>query len=280
MIFTYLFCWCYSWAVSVGWPFPFDGRGDDVESITKDGLASLPWRWFPWPRPLGLQTEPCGWMEDIGSLRSPPLRWTVLSCRWPMVIVVERSVSSWCVAYVNPCSGGVVVLDQPNRGPTPLQNWSKCAKLIEIQQNSLQRRHGLHESGGQLESSDTPHGSWLRLFLLWKIFGKVQEFFKRKDYWAIYFKNWSSVSFTLSNFYWLQLFFDPLGVPRDQFELTRDPRKVFMCPGAESIIGALLIIQGALLIIWGAFNYLEGSFNYWGEINYLGALLIIWEGRF
>ena len=58
------------------------------------------------------------------------------------------------------------------------------------------------------------------------------------------------------------------------------PWKAFMCPGAESIIGALLIIQGALLVIWGAFNYLEGSFNYWGEINYLGALLIIWEGRF
>ena len=29
------------------------------------------------------------------------------------------------------------------------------AKLIEIQQKSLQRRHGLHEPGGQMESNDT-----------------------------------------------------------------------------------------------------------------------------
>ena len=35
---------------------------------------------------------------------------------------------------------------------------------------------------------------------------------------------------TLFNSYWLQLFFDLPGFPRDQFELTRDPREQFFDP--------------------------------------------------
>ena len=44
---------------------------------------------------------------------------------------------------------------------TPLDLRHTSAKLIEIQQNFLQGRHGLQELGCQMESNDTLHGSEL-----------------------------------------------------------------------------------------------------------------------
>ena len=40
------------------------------------------------------------------------------------------------------------------------------AKLIEIKLLYLQKRHGLHESVGKMESNDTPHGSQFGSLLL------------------------------------------------------------------------------------------------------------------
>ena len=40
------------------------------------------------------------------------------------------------------------------------------AKLIEIKLLYLQKRHGLHESVGKMESNDIPHGSQFGSFLL------------------------------------------------------------------------------------------------------------------
>ena len=39
-------------------------------------------------------------------------------------------------------------------------------KLIEIKKTYLQKGRGLHESGGYIESNDTPHGSGFGLILL------------------------------------------------------------------------------------------------------------------
>ena len=44
--------------------------------------------------------------------------------------------------------------------------WHTCAKLIEIKLLYLQKRHGLHESVGKMESNDTPHGSQFGSLLL------------------------------------------------------------------------------------------------------------------
>ena len=45
--------------------------------------------------------------------------------------------------------------------PSKLTTAHTSAKFIEIQQKSLQRRHGLHELWSHMESNDTLHGSGL-----------------------------------------------------------------------------------------------------------------------
>ena len=76
--------------------------------------------------------------------------------------------------------------------------WSHTyAKLIEIKLLYLQKRHGLHESVGKMESNDTPHGSQFGSLLLWKFSPKFATFLKLKDYLAIFFRNLSPESFTL-----------------------------------------------------------------------------------
>ena len=60
------------------------------------------------------------------------------------------------------------------------------AKLIKIKLKYLSKRQALHESGGEMESNDIPHWSWVRLFLLGHFSLKFMNFFKQKDHPEIY----------------------------------------------------------------------------------------------
>ena len=85
------------------------------------------------------------------------------------------------------------------------------AKLIEIKLLYLQKRHGLHESVGKMESNDTPHGSQFGSLLLWKFSPKFATFLKQKDYLAIFLETYHLSHLHFCNFICCNYFLTPWG---------------------------------------------------------------------